>query len=109
MMLNDVESERFKTQAALFPIQRDERTGIQRTTLGKSGSKTAFLLIVFGNRKKWNRGIVNGMQHFLGIGGTGRVSIYSFYSTTESGMAGRAGIAGIVTIDLDELWTFILK
>ena len=36
-------------------------------------TKTAFLLIIFENRKRWNRGIVNGMQHFLGIGRTGRV------------------------------------
>ena len=35
--------------------------------------KTAFFLIIFGNRKRWNRGIVNGMQQFLGIGRTGRV------------------------------------
>ena len=26
-------------------------------------SKTVFLLIIFGNRKRWNRGVVNGMQH----------------------------------------------
>ena len=36
-------------------------------------TKTVFLLIIFGNRKRWNRGIVNGMQHVLGIGRTGRV------------------------------------
>ena len=30
-------------------------------------------LIIFGNRKRWNRGIVTGMQNFLGIGRTGRV------------------------------------
>ena len=53
-------------------------------------SKTAFLLIILGNRITWTRGIVNGMRHFLGIG-----------------RAGRAGIARIVVIDLDELWTFI--
>ena len=35
--------------------------------------KTAFLLIVFRNRKRWNRKIVNGRQHFLGIGRTGKV------------------------------------
>ena len=35
--------------------------------------QTVFLLIIFGNRKRWNRGIVNGMQHFLGLGRTGRV------------------------------------
>ena len=34
-------SERFKTWAAHFPVWHDERTGMQRTTLGKSGSKTA--------------------------------------------------------------------
>ena len=30
-------------------------------------------LVIFGNKKRWNRRIVNGMQHFLGIGRTGRV------------------------------------
>ena len=34
-------SERFKTWAAHFPIKRDGRTGIQRATLGKSGSEAA--------------------------------------------------------------------
>ena len=33
--------ERFKTRAAHFPIQRDGRTGMQRATLGKSGSEAA--------------------------------------------------------------------
>ena len=33
--------ERFKTWAAHCPTQRDERTGMQWATLGKSGSKTA--------------------------------------------------------------------
>ena len=36
-------------------------------------TETAFLLIIFRNRKRWNRGIVNGMQQFSGIGRTGRV------------------------------------
>ena len=36
-------------------------------------SKTAFLLIIFGNRKRWNSGIVNRMQNFLEIGRTERV------------------------------------
>ena len=35
--------------------------------------KTVFLSIIFGNRKRWNKGIVNEMQHFLGIGRTGRL------------------------------------
>ena len=42
--------------------------------------KNAFLLIIFGNKKRWNRGIVNGMQHFLGIGRTGRVFFYLFHA-----------------------------
>ena len=33
--------ERFKTRAAHFSIQRDGRTGMQRATLGKSGSEAA--------------------------------------------------------------------
>ena len=37
-----------------------------------SVSNRAFL-IIFENRKSWNRGIVNRMQHFLGMGRTGRV------------------------------------
>ena len=36
-----IEPERFKTRAAHFPVQRDGRTGMQRATLGKSGSETA--------------------------------------------------------------------
>ena len=36
-------------------------------------TKTAFLFIISGNRKRWNKGIVNGMQRFSGIGRTGRV------------------------------------
>ena len=36
-----VQPERFKTRAAHFPIQRDERTGMQRATLGKNGSEAA--------------------------------------------------------------------
>ena len=62
---------------------------------------TAFLLIIFGNRKKWNRGIVNGMQHFWEEVELKEYSIYFVYSTSESGIAERAGIAGIVVIDLD--------
>ena len=34
-------SEHFKTRAAHFPKKRDERTGMQRAALGKSGSKAA--------------------------------------------------------------------
>ena len=43
---------------------------------------TAFLLIIFGNRKRWNSGIVNGMQNFFGMGRTGRVFhlFHLFYS-----------------------------
>ena len=37
-------AERFKTQAAHFPIQRDERTGMQRATFGNSGSEAASYL-----------------------------------------------------------------
>ena len=33
--------ERFKTRAARFLKQRDGRTGMQRATLGKSGSEAA--------------------------------------------------------------------
>ena len=36
-----IHPERFKTRAVHFPIQRDQRTDMQRATLGKSGSKTA--------------------------------------------------------------------
>ena len=43
------------------------------TTVILCDTKTAFLLIIFGNRKRWNGGIVNGTQTFLGIGRTGRV------------------------------------
>ena len=32
-------SERFKTRATHFPMQRDGRSGMQRATLGKSGSE----------------------------------------------------------------------
>ena len=33
--------EHFKTRVAHFPMQRDERTGIQRATVGKSGCEAA--------------------------------------------------------------------
>ena len=36
-----VQPERFKTWAAHFPKKRDGRTGMQRATLGKSGSEAA--------------------------------------------------------------------
>ena len=36
-----IKAERFKTRAAHFPIWHDEQTGMQRPTLGKSGSKAA--------------------------------------------------------------------
>ena len=39
--LDLIGSERFKTRAAHFPIWRDGRTGMQRATLGKSGSEAA--------------------------------------------------------------------
>ena len=35
------ETERFKTLATHFPFLRDGRTGMQRATLGKSGSEAA--------------------------------------------------------------------
>ena len=63
-------------------------------------------MVIFGNRKRWHREIVNGMQHFLGIGRAEEYSVYSVFSTSEGGIAGRAGIAGIVAIDFDGLWTF---
>ena len=46
--------------------------------------------------KRWNRGIVNGMQHFWEKVELEEYSIYSVYSTSENGIARRAGIAGIV-------------
>ena len=36
-----ISSERFNTRAVHFPIQRHERTGMQRATLGNSGSEAA--------------------------------------------------------------------
>ena len=69
-------------------------------------SKTAFLLIIFGNRKRWITGIVNGTQNFLGIGRTGRV-FHLFRLFHQSATARRARIARTVVIDLDRLWTFI--
>ena len=36
-----VHAERFKERAAHFPTLRDDRTGIQRATLRKSGSEAA--------------------------------------------------------------------
>ena len=41
--------------------------------LSFTASKTAFFVVTFRNRKRWNRRIINGMQHVLGIGRTGRV------------------------------------
>ena len=70
-------------------------------------TKTAFLLIIFGNRKRWNRGIINGMQYFWEYVELEEYSIFSIYSTSESGIAGRAGIAGTMVIELNGLSTFI--
>ena len=36
-----IQPERFKTRAAHIPIPRDERSGMQRATLGKSCSDAA--------------------------------------------------------------------
>ena len=36
-----MQSARFKTRGRTFPIQRDEKTGMQRATLGKNGSEAA--------------------------------------------------------------------
>ena len=33
--------ERFKARAAHFPMQRDERTGMERATVGKSSCEAA--------------------------------------------------------------------
>ena len=61
-------------------------------------------MIIFWNRKRWNRGIVNRMQHFLGIGKTGRAFHLFRLFCIESGIAGRAGIAGTVVIDVGLLF-----
>ena len=49
------------------------------------------------------------MQHFLGIGRTGKVFhlFCLFYSASETGIAGRARIAGTVVIDQEKHWTSI--
>ena len=41
VLISSVLPEHFKTRAAHFTIQRDGRTGMQRATLGKSGSEAA--------------------------------------------------------------------
>ena len=38
-MLSRIQAERFKTRAVDFPIWRDQRTRMQRATLGESGSE----------------------------------------------------------------------
>ena len=71
--------------------------------------QTTFLLITFRNRQRCHRRTVNGMQHILGIGRTGRYSIYSVYFTSETGIVVRAGTAETVVTDKEGLWTFIPK
>ena len=62
--------ERFKTRAAHFPKKRDERTGMQQATLGKSGSKTASQL----------QGKVAQREHFSSkIYGTFKTKWYHCY------------------------------
>ena len=54
--------ERFKTRAAHFPIWRDGRTGMQRATLGKSGSETASQLQGWTARAFSSNSLVNTMD-----------------------------------------------
>ena len=57
-----------------------------------ANTKTAFLFIIFGNRKTLNRGRVFHLFRLF------HLREWNFW---------RARIAEIVVIDLDELWTFI--
>ena len=55
-------SERFKTRATHFPIQRNGRTGMQRATLGKSGSEAASQLQGRKARTFSSNSLVNTMD-----------------------------------------------
>ena len=55
-------SERFKTRAAHFPIWRDERTGMQRATLGKSGSEAASQLQGWIDGAFFRNSLMNTME-----------------------------------------------
>ena len=54
--------ERFKTRAAHIPIKRDGRTGMQRATLGKSGSEAASQLQGWIVRAFFSNSLVNTMD-----------------------------------------------
>ena len=71
----------------------------QKTSMEKIGILTAFLLITFRNRQRWNRRIVKGMQQLLGLSKVEVYSSYSAYFISETGIAGGAGIAGTVVIE----------
>ena len=57
-----ISPERFKTRAAHFPILRNRRTGMQRATFGKSGSKAALQLQGRIARAFSNKSFVNTMD-----------------------------------------------
>ena len=48
-------------------------------------TKTAYLLIIFGNRKRWNSGIVNECIIILGIGRTGTVFHFREWNSWNCG------------------------
>ena len=62
-----VKPERFKTRAAHFPVQRDERTDMERATLGKSGSEEALKLQGRTARPFSSNGLVYTMEMMAAI------------------------------------------
>ena len=69
-------------------------------------SKTAFLLITFRNRQRWEqRNSKCKCNIFWKKVELEEYSIYSVYSTLETGIAGRARKTGTVVIDQERMWT----
>ena len=59
--------EHFKTRAAHFPVQRDERTGMQRATLGKRDSEADPQLQGRIARAFFSNSLVNTMEMMAAI------------------------------------------
>ena len=96
MQLEWVEPERFKTRAAHFPIWRDERIGMQRAILGKSGSEAAPQLQVRIARAFFSNSLVNTMVMTVAIQyiltAAQLLSSWDYYTKSLKTILGRTGV-----------------
>ena len=93
---SSIGSERFKTRAGHFPIWRDERTGMQRATLGKSSSEAVSQLQGRIARAFSSNSLVNTMdmtaavQHILAAAQSLGSQVY--YKKSRMTILGLAGV-----------------